>query len=188
MDLLLDYEWPGNVRELRNLVEYLVFMGPQRPVEPADVIAHLESRPRTDRHLPVVTHKTPDQSERELIYFALLDLKREVGELRHLIEHGDTPRPIPGEAVYRPAPADYTPTEVGGLTVETPVEEDGAVRSDGRPLDSGPGAEVRTLKDLERETIGRALEQVDGNRRQAAQLLGIGVRTLYRKLDEYGLK
>ncbi|MDP6612888.1 MAG: helix-turn-helix domain-containing protein [Candidatus Hydrothermarchaeota archaeon] len=45
-----------------------------------------------------------------------------------------------------------------------------------------------TLKELEREAIERALNQVGGNRRRAAEFLGIGVRTLYRKLDEYGLK
>jgi len=202
MDLLLDYEWPGNVRELRNLVEYLVFMGPDRPVEPADVLSHLESPPQVDRHLPVVTHKSPDQSERELIYFALLDLKREVGELRHLIERGgslepgQTGRPIPGQAVYRPAPVDYAAAEVNGVELgdgdhleepTTPVAH-GPVPVE--PVTgAGDGGEgVRPLKDLEREAIERALAQVGGNRRQAAGLLGIGVRTLYRKLDEYGLK
>ena len=34
----------------------------------------------------MATNKTPDQSERELIYFALLDLKREVSELRQLVD------------------------------------------------------------------------------------------------------
>jgi DNA-binding NtrC family response regulator len=47
---------------------------------------------------------------------------------------------------------------------------------------------VRSLRDLEQEAIAQALQAAKGNRRQAAQLLGIGVRTLYRKLDEYHLK
>lgn len=181
LDLLLEYEWPGNVRELLNLVEYLVFMGPDRPVEPADVLTHLESPPQAGRHLPVVTHKTPDQSERELIYYALIDLKREVGELRQLIEHGQALRPIPGEALYRHEPVDYAAAEEAGFEAATAaedVDEPARIRGKG----------IRPLKDLEREAIERALEQVDGNRRQAAELLGIGVRTLYRKLDEYGLR
>ena len=70
------YAWPGNVRELRNLIEHLVFLAPRALVEPEDLLPHLRSQPT--RHLPVPTNKTPDQSERELIYFALLDLKREV--------------------------------------------------------------------------------------------------------------
>ena len=44
-----------------------------------------------------------------------------------------------------------------------------------------------SLEDLEREAIARTLESVDGNRRRAADILGIGERTLYRKLKMYGL-
>ncbi len=44
------------------------------------------------------------------------------------------------------------------------------------------------LEDVERELIKRALAEVGGNREEAAKLLGIGERTLYRKLDKYGLK
>ena len=186
LDLLLEYEWPGNVRELGNLVEYLAFMGPDRPVEPADVLSHLESPPQVERHLPVVTHKTPDQSERELIYFALIDLKREVGELRRLIEKGGGHRPIPGETLYRHESVDYTSAEDTRVDAEITAAEEGSgvpVRADAVQVDG-----VRPLKELEREAVERALEQVDGNRRQAAELLGIGVRTLYRKLDDYGLK
>ena len=47
-----------------------------------------------------------------------------------------------------------------------------------------------TLKDeeLEKERILRALEQAEGNRNMASQILGIGRTTLYRKMMEYGLK
>jgi two-component system response regulator FlrC len=44
-----------------------------------------------------------------------------------------------------------------------------------------------TLKQLEREAIKRALAATDGHRKQAAERLGIGLRTLYDKLKEYGL-
>ncbi len=46
---------------------------------------------------------------------------------------------------------------------------------------------VRPLVDLERDAIAAALAQVSGNRRQAAELLGIGERTLYDKIKKYGL-
>lgn len=41
---------------------------------------------------------------------------------------------------------------------------------------------------LEKEAIRQTLAMTAGNREQAAELLGIGERTLYRKLKEYGLK
>ena len=55
------------------------------------------------------------------------------------------------------------------------------------PQTDGNGG-VRSLKELEREAIEETLQQVGRNRRRAAEILGIGVRTLYRKLEEYGLK
>jgi len=50
-----------------------------------------------------------------------------------------------------------------------------------------PAGELKSLADLERDAIARALEAVGGNRRRAAELLGIGERTLYDKLRRYGL-
>ncbi|HEV7998561.1 MAG TPA: sigma-54 dependent transcriptional regulator, partial [Planctomycetaceae bacterium] len=54
-----------------------------------------------------------------------------------------------------------------------------------------PGSDAligRPLIDVERYYIHRALELTEGKREEAAQLLGIGERTLYRKIKEYGLK
>jgi two-component system response regulator HydG len=44
-----------------------------------------------------------------------------------------------------------------------------------------------SLLDAEKELIRNTLTMVNGNRQQAAKLLGIGERTLYRKIKEYGL-
>ena len=167
MDLLLDYDWPGNVRELRNLLERQVFLGPRRPLNPQDLLPHLERPPLLERHLPVATGKTPDQSERELIYFALLDLKREVAELRRMLE----------EQLLRPS----QPTPVYPL--EEPLIDAGPQERVESPIEPLP-----TLKDLEKEAIETALRRVGGNRKKAAEILAISPRTLYRKLDDYDLK
>ena len=45
-----------------------------------------------------------------------------------------------------------------------------------------------SLEDVEQQLIRRTLESCDGNREQTARILGIAARTLYRKLDRYGLK
>jgi DNA-binding NtrC family response regulator len=50
-----------------------------------------------------------------------------------------------------------------------------------------PEPQVQPLSSLEREAIRGALRSTDGNRRRAADLLGISERTLYRKIKEYGL-
>lgn len=47
--------------------------------------------------------------------------------------------------------------------------------------------ETRTIAEVEAEAIRRALEQTGGNRRDAAERLGIGVRTMYDKLKRYGI-
>ena len=171
METLRQYDWPGNIRELRNLIDYLVFLGPSRPIEPGDLASHLETDSALERHLPVVTHKTPDQSERELIYFALLDLKRELADLRQLVEDR-----LGAPIRQAPQPV-YEPTAVEPTLVE-PVAQSPAVSE----------SEAQSLKELERQLIERTLSHVNGNRRRAAEQLGIGVRTLYRKLDAYGLR
>ena len=169
LDLLTRYDWPGNVRELRNLVEHLVFLGPSGEVDADDLLPHLERAPSLGVNLPVPTLKTPDQSERELIYFALLDLKREVADLRRLIEEsGEPAAPRAMRPVYQ-------------------VDEGAEAASAGPDGEEYNGV-LPSLKELERDAIARALEQVGNNRRKAAELLGIGERTLYRKLDKYGFK
>ncbi|HBP21705.1 MAG TPA: sigma-54-dependent Fis family transcriptional regulator, partial [Planctomycetes bacterium] len=45
----------------------------------------------------------------------------------------------------------------------------------------------RSMDDIEREAIRQTLELTEGNRKQAAQMLQIGERTLYRKIEKYGL-
>jgi two-component system response regulator HydG len=59
----------------------------------------------------------------------------------------------------------------------------------GQPSPGGGHYELagRNLADVERDLIQATLELTEGNRQKAAKLMGIGERTLYRKLNEYGL-
>ena len=58
---------------------------------------------------------------------------------------------------------------------------------DGRPVTSDPPVGV-TLREMERQLIRRTLEHTGGNRTHSAEILGIGVRTLQRKIREYGIR
>ena len=184
IDLLQNYAWPGNVRELRNLIEHLVFLAPRALVEPEDLLPHLGSQPT--RHLPVPTNKTPDQSERELIYFALLDLKREVAELRATVERNAPPPVEP--AVVQPVAPEESSQSIYPVE-DTPYDPVDPQRPAAVRIPENAAIEpLSTLKDMEREAIEQALDRVGGNRRKAAAILGISTRTLYRKLKEYGLE
>jgi two-component system response regulator HydG len=57
----------------------------------------------------------------------------------------------------------------------------------GESAEEGGAPEVKTLADLERDAILGAIRTLNGDKLQAAKLLGIGKTTLYRKLKEYGI-
>ena len=71
------------------------------------------------------------------------------------------------------------------------LAEGDVIRGTDLPLTSGvsrPAEESRTMTDIERDAIREALDEVGGNRRLAAERLGIGVRTLYEKLKRYEIE
>ena len=155
-----NYSWPGNIRELRNVVERVIVLERGRMVDRSMLTAHVETETDLDRNLPVVVHKTSEQAERELIYRALLDIRMAVEEIRSLI----LGRPSRIMDAGFPVQSDF-------------VEE----RS------SSDEEKTFALKELEKTQIEKALKHYRQNRRKAAKALGIGERTLYRKLKEYGL-
>ncbi len=63
-----------------------------------------------------------------------------------------------------------------------------AIRGEARGSDPGDRASKATLRDLERQAIVRTLVATGGNKRKAAEILGIGLKTLYRKIQEFGLQ
>ena len=54
-------------------------------------------------------------------------------------------------------------------------------------LNAAPQQQGASLDDLEKQAVVKALAETGGNREKAAKILGIGERTLYRKIKEYGL-
>ena len=109
--------------------------------------------------------------ELEFIFRSLVELKLQVEELRRRLDDR-VPQRVevievgPGSSVAPVAP---------------PVEAAAAPEGD---VVYRPGM---TMAEVERAAIEAALRETKGNRRKAAEVLGIGERTLYRKLKEYQL-
>jgi DNA-binding NtrC family response regulator len=166
LQILVDADWPGNVRQLRNLVESMVVLAPEGEIRATDIPPDIRER---GRGLPVpILGPARDAPGRELefIFRSLVELKLQVEDLRRRLD--DRPQRV--EVI-----------EVGHGAPVIPIE-----------AEATPEAEVlyrrgMTMADVERATIEAALRETKGNRRKAAELLGIGERTLYRKLKEYAL-
>ncbi|MGH7717410.1 MAG: sigma 54-interacting transcriptional regulator [Gemmatimonadaceae bacterium] len=184
LQILTEYSWPGNVRELRNLVESMVVLSPGREIVADDIPREIRSGGRA-RFLPVhVAPAIADRStgsigeggrELEFILRSLVELKVQVEDLRRRVDE-TRPSRGGGEWLGEVQP----PSVVAGL-------------SSGIEPDPGPPPNVVTvspgtkMSDIERAAIEAALRETRGNRRKAADMLGIGERTLYRKLREYEL-
>jgi two-component system response regulator HydG len=61
------------------------------------------------------------------------------------------------------------------------------VAAAGESAEQSGSPELKTLAEMEREAILGAIRTLNGDKLQAAKLLGIGKTTLYRKLKEYGI-
>jgi DNA-binding NtrC family response regulator len=187
MQILVEYPWPGNVRELRNLIESMVVLSPGHEIHPQDLPRQI--REGGSRYLPV--HVGPilrseengaSGRELEFIVRSLIELKLQVEELRRRLDGGrdDGSRRRDGWI------GDVQPASIGAsgsvATVRAPAIE---------PRDQPPPPNVVTvlpgtkMSEVERAMIEAALKETKGNRRRAAELLGIGERTLYRKIKEY---
>jgi DNA-binding NtrC family response regulator len=181
MGILVDYAWPGNVRQLRNLVESMVVLAPGREITADDIPAEVRTGSAyLPVHLPPVAvqagEATAGGRELEFIVHSLVDLRLQVEELRRRVDQ-NTQRVIAaeqgGSAPVRP--------DVAALAVpaiEPPAPPPANV------FTVTPGM---TMAQIERGAIEAALRETNGNRRRAAELLGIGERTLYRKLREYDI-
>jgi len=159
-ELLKNYRWPGNIRELKNVIESMLVIERGRKIDAADLRKYLKDYHEDNRNLPVFTHKTLDQAERELILRALFEMKNDIMEIKHALSHqGRLP--------------------VNSHFVEAPVEE---------PGNHEGGGHVESFDEIEKRTIIGALRKFKGNRRLASRALNISERTLYRKIKEYRLE
>ncbi len=66
--------------------------------------------------------------------------------------------------------------------LDTPANQESSVDTDGEQV----GTVGMTMEEIEKEAIGKTLAETGNNKKRTAEMLGIGLRTLYRKLESYG--
>ncbi|MCC6241356.1 MAG: sigma-54-dependent Fis family transcriptional regulator [Gemmatimonadaceae bacterium] len=188
MSLLAEYPWPGNVRELRNLIESMVVLAHGREVVAEDIPRAIRDGGGR-RLLPVPVGalvRAGEQAqgrELEFIVRSLVELKLQVEELRRRMDMEHQGSASAWMTDGRPSGVNQTP--YGEVVVSANAARAIEPRTNEPPatvITLGPGM---TMAEIERVAIQAALRDSDGNRRKAAELLGIGERTLYRKLREY---
>lgn len=202
--LLLAYPWPGNVRQLKNITEQISIIETHRDIT-ADILRNYLPEQQVNSGLPALFGVKASagkafESEREILYQVLFDMRRDVTELKKLVntlmaERGGTPVPVPAPApattavsfyqepprmVATVVPATTTPAIISTAKAQ-PVEDD--IQDTEEVIEE----ETLSLDEVEKEMIRKALDRHHGKRKNAAKDLNISERTLYRKIKEYGL-
>lgn len=170
--LLKGAYWRGNIRQLKNLAEQISVIEMDHQIN-AETLKHYLPQEEQQHGLVVRTNTqqaaAKDYSqELGLLYNMLMQTQKELQELKKQIMSGNIELP---EEHAQPIP----PTLRHAPEVQEEWEEV-------EPITASVSIEQTT-----RELIQRVLEQCGGNRKEAAEQLGISERTLYRKIKEYDL-
>lgn len=199
--MLLAYPWPGNVRQLKNITEQISIIETNRDITPVILQNYLPAQ-QQDSRLPMLFGIKPGDktfgSEREILYQVLFDMRRDVTELKKLVntlmaERGTTATVAPATTtavsyyqepsrnlvLATPAPVPV-PTINISATKQMPMDDD--IQDTEKYVE-----ETLSLDEVEKEMIRKALDRHHGKRKNAAKDLNISERTLYRKIKEYGL-
>ncbi len=153
------------------------------------------------------------RAELEFIFRTMVDMRMDVDQLRREFElyrrgQGLQAR-AEGEEDGPVSPGAGMPAPLEEIRIHAPLAGSRAAPVDGEHSEEVAEVEVvasgspqgtlalpdgavvfrpgMTMEEMEKAAIQAALESVDGNRRKAARILGIGERTLYRKISKFGL-
>ncbi|WP_443777335.1 sigma-54 interaction domain-containing protein [Bacteroides clarus] len=194
--LLLAYSWPGNVRQLKNITEQISIIETNREIN-ASILKNYLPEQNNAQRLPalfgVKNESKSFESEREILYQVLFDMRQDVTELKKLVHEIMTERAAVGSpavtpaAYYTPAPAVVSSVPAAVPTIIHPSVKPAPAMDDDIQDTEEYVEESLSLDEVEKEMIRKALERHHGKRKSAAKDLNISERTLYRKIKEYGL-
>ena len=189
--IMLQYKWPGNVRQLKNITEQMSVLSEKREID-AETLLHFIPRDQDSTQLATIPNGNGSpsyESEREILYKILYELRGNVSDLRRDLNNVrkqlEESRQLNGASGFQPAPiaTPNLPTTPDKQTIQTPLQqvEDAVAEEISEP-------ETLNLNDIGKQLVEKALERNHGNRKKAAQELGISDRTLYRRIKQYGLE
>ncbi len=196
LEILKNYDWPGNVRELRNLAESMVVLSLGSRIRARDIPDQILRRGSPERLLPVHfpgeegrEKRSADTLEFQMLYSALLNLQKELGEIKQLLtgtreifrRPSYTPSSEAGEGTF----AERERASAESQHPEADISEYGSVQFEDAEESL---KKQQSMKEVERNAIARVLAGTGGNRRKAAKILDMSERTLYRRIKDYSLK
>jgi len=190
--MLISYSWPGNVRQLKNITEQISIIETNREIT-ADILRNYLPN-QNEQTLPALWGNRGNsnksfESEREILYQVLFDMRKDVTELKKLVHEIMDDKVVAGP----PAVASYYSTPNTPVVSAAPVPtinikpEPATIVDDDIQDTEEYVEESLSLDEVEKEVIKKALEKHHGKRKNAAKDLNISERTLYRKIKEYGL-
>lgn len=188
--MLMKYKWPGNVRQLKNITEQISILSPNRTIT-SEILAKFIPQDNESTQLATI-HNNNDhsfESEREILYKILFELRGNVNDLRRDM------------SMLKKQLADIKGNTIANdIEDKLPVSNSTAIQPRQIYLQQQPKTvaedaiaeeyvepENLNLNAIGQQMIEKALERNGGNRKKAAQELGISDRTLYRRIKQYGL-
>lgn len=189
--IMLQYKWPGNVRQLKNITEQISILS-----EDVEITAEklLQFIPRDQESTQLATIGSGSshsyENEREMLYKILYELRGNVSDLRRDL---NSMRKQLEEGAVHATPSSYTSTHtpnVPAVASKAPLASETANEETVEEADAEEISEPSSLNlsDIGRQMVEKALIRNNGNRKKAAQELGISDRTLYRRIKQYGLE
>ena len=183
--MLLSYKWPGNVRQLKNITEQMSILSQEREIS-AETLSHFIPRDQESTELATITPAGGHsyESERELLYKVLYELRSNVSDLRRQMNSlrkqiDDTQR----QDAARSYQASFAPISTSAMPATLRPQAEEAIAEEIKADTS----EDLNIQKLNKQMVTKALERANGNRKKAASALGISDRTLYRRIKQYGL-
>lgn len=170
--LLQNYYWNGNIRQLKNIAEQISVLETEHDIDAQTLRKYLPQNEEENKFglARISFTEDPNSREREMLYKLINEMKIMRQQLDGLMAQQTMS-----------IPQANSPTIPAAMPATMPEDEEEY------QLAEEVKDEPRTIVSVEKEAIKRTLEQCKGNRKEAAQRLGLSERTLYRKIKAYDL-